>query len=170
MAGPRVSQSSGYCRWKQWWRSPNTRCCKKILLLLVWYVLFSFSWSTLEVDEADNNVTTFSLLISYLLAPFIGWLADVKFGRCNTLNFPTFIAFLASIFLYFALITAGVSTLNDILLYIATALAFFGESCFTTAMLPFLTDQIIGATSDELAQLYAGVFGQESLAMLCLML
>ena len=74
MAGPRVSQSSGYCRWKQWWADhPIPAVSKKILLLLVWYVLFSFSWSTLEVDEADNIVTTFSLLISYLLAPFIGW-------------------------------------------------------------------------------------------------
>ena len=44
MAGPRVSQSSGHSRWKQWWRrSPNTCCSKRILLLLVWEVLFAFS-------------------------------------------------------------------------------------------------------------------------------
>ena len=48
MAGFRLSRSTGITtcsRWKQWWRrSPNTCCSKKILLLLMWNMLFSFSW------------------------------------------------------------------------------------------------------------------------------
>ena len=34
---------------------------------------------------------------------------------------------------------------------IAIVLVSFGYTCFLAAMLPFITDQIIGATSDELS-------------------
>ena len=114
-------------------------------------------------------MTIFSLLVSYLLAPFIGWL---KFGRYNTL-----ICFLHSLhFLqaYFALLTGGgASTLNNVLLYNygnSTVLVFFLESCFRASMLPFLTDQLIGATSDELSSVVRCIIGQNCLVVLCLAL
>ena len=156
MAGPTLSQSL---------RSPNSCCSKKILLLLMWEILFTFSWSTLLVNQAGNDLTMISKLVSNLLAPFFGWLADVKFGRYNTLMFSTIVSFLASMFLYFALIIGeGVSTLGNMLLFVATAFVFFGESSYRAAMLPFLTDQIVGATSDELSSVvrwyyWARMFG-----------
>ena len=79
MAGPGVSQSSGHSCRKQWWRrSPNTCCSKKILLLLVWQALFTFSWLVLLGLSIPDIVLFTSTVLSHSFAPLIGWLADVK--------------------------------------------------------------------------------------------
>ena len=154
MAGPRASQSSGHSRWKQWWkRSPNTCCSKKILLLLVWYMLFSLS-SSIPIISAlqrfgNTGILFASQFLANCLAPLIGWLADVKFGRYGMIKFGSLVSFLASILYYFALLTT--STLSKVLFSTAIIITNLGGSCYYAAMLPFLTDQLIGATSDELS-------------------
>ena len=61
------------------------------------------------------------------------------------------VSFLSSVFLFFALITGiGVSTLSNSLFTVATVIVNVGATCYMAAMLPFLSDQIIGATSDVL--------------------
>ena len=157
MAGPRVLLSSGHSHWKQWWRrSPNTCCSKKIMLLLLWQALFSLSWGLLAyliLPIANRTVYFTSTFLSYFFAPFIGWLADVRFGRYEVIKFASFVSFLASILYYFAMFTAseGVSILSTVLSSVATVIVSFGFTCYMSAMLPFITDQIIGATSDELS-------------------
>ena len=155
MAGPRLSQSSGHSRWKQWWRrSPNTCCSKKILLLLVWQVLFAFSWSLLVADvnaALDSDFVIASQILSFCCAPLIGWFADVKFGRYEVIKIGSLASFLASIFVYFAITTGDFSTTGNVLLSVATGIVYFGFSCYSTSILPFLTDQLIGATSNELS-------------------
>ena len=100
MAGPRVSQSTGYSRWKQWWRrSPNTSCNKTILLLLVWQALFSISWSLLATLKI-----AFLEFLSFTYAPFIGWLADVRFGRYKVIKFGSITSSLVSILYFLAMI------------------------------------------------------------------
>ena len=98
------------------------------------------------------NVIVFDTasFISYSSAPLIGWLADVKFGRYEIIKFGTIASFLSSILCYFAMFTNNVSTLSPVLSSIAAFVNFLGFICYAAAMLPFLTDQIIGATSDEL--------------------
>ena len=151
MAG---SQSSDHSCWKQWWRrSPNTCCSKKILLLLVWHMLFTFSFLLLTYVIIANTIVYFSstFLLS-TFAPLIGWLADVRFGRYEVIKFGSIVPFLASILYYFTMITGGGdSTLSTVLGSLAFATVNFGFISYEAAMLTFLTDQIIGATSDELS-------------------
>ena len=156
MAGPRVSQSSGHGRLKQWWkRSPNTCCSKKILLLLVWYMFFIFSSNILRFSAfrhfGNTGILFASKCFAYCLAPLVGWLADVRFGRYKMIKFGSLVSFLASILYYFALLTT--STLSNVLFSAAAVIINLSVSCYYAAMLPFLTDQliIIGATSDELS-------------------
>ena len=163
MAGPRVSQSSGHSRWKQWWRSPNTCCSKKILLLLVWQVLFTISWIFLTFF-ANDTVLYASTFLSYSFAPLLGWLADVRFGRYEIFRFGSIVSFLASIFFYFALFTGGGGfTQSTVLLSVATFVLSFGFTCYSAAMLPFLSDQMIGATSDELSAVVRWYFWAKQL-------
>ena len=131
MAGPRVSQSSGHSRWKQWWRrSSNTCCSKSILLLLVWQVLFSFSWAILIFSVTNKFVYFTSIFVSYSLAPLIGWLADVRFGRYEVIKFGSIASFLASILYYFAMLTGGGdSTLSYVLWSVAIVIFNFGCTC-----------------------------------------
>ena len=128
MAGPQLSQSSGHNRWKQWkqwWRRSSSTCCsKRILLLLVWQVLFTFSWSVLvyTVPTYMINGIVFHTLIflSYSFAPWIGWLADVRSGRYEVFKFGSIASFLASILYYFAMFAGeSASTLSTVLYSIA---------------------------------------------------
>ena len=153
MAGSRViSPSYGRCHWKQWWKRSPTCCSKKILLLLVWHLLFYFSWGALAyVLIASDSVYFASIFLSYSFAPLIGWLSDVRFGRYEVIKFGSIASFLSSILCYFAVFNGGFSILSNVLLSIATVVVSIGFACYTAAMLPFLTDQIIGATSDELS-------------------
>ena len=157
MAGPQVSQSSGLSCWKQWWRrSPNTCCSKRVLLLLVWHMLFTFSWSvltnTLPVYMLNGIFLHTSMFLSYFLAPFIGLLADGRFGRYEVIKFGSIGSFLASILYYFAILAGeSFSTLSSVLYSIVYAILSFQLITYVVAMLPFITDQIIGATSDELS-------------------
>ena len=77
----------------------------------------------------------------------IGWLADVRFGRYEVIKFGSIISFLASIVMF----TGSISTLSTVLFSVATVVVGFSNTCYSAAMLLFLTDQIIGATSDELS-------------------
>ena len=154
MAGPKVSQSSGNSHWKQWWRrSTNTCCSKNILLLLVWYVFFIFSSTILRFSAfrrfGNTGILFTSECLAYCLAPLVGWLADVRFGRYEMIKFGSLVSFLASILYYFALLTT--STLSNVLFSTAIVIINLGASCYYAAMLPFLSDQLIGATSDELS-------------------
>ena len=153
MAG---SGKSYHCHWKQWWkRSSNTCCSKKILLLLVWYVLFTFSSNLLTIVLFRNVSTTAfytSSLLSYCLAPLIGWFADIKFGRYEIIKFGSAASFFAGILYYFAMISVKSNfTLTKVLSSLAIAIINFAIVCYAAAMIPFVTDQIIGATSDELS-------------------
>ena len=164
-----ASQSSGHSRLKQWWRrSPSTCCSKKILLLLAWNLLFFFSRGvfTYVIPIASQNIFFTLMFLSYSFAPLIGWLADVRFGRYKIVQFGSIVSFLSSIFYYFITLTGEDSTLSKVLLSLATVLISFGFTCYSAAILPFLTDQIIGATSDELSTTVRWVLLDEKTSVL----
>ena len=94
------------------------------------------------------NLTTLSNISASLFAPVIGWFADVKFGRYEIIKFGSVISFIVSIFFYLAVFIEG---LRNIFSAASLVIAHFGTICFSAAILPFLTDQLIGATSDELS-------------------
>ena len=126
MAGPRVSLSSGHSYWKQLWRrSPNTCCSKKILLLLVWQALFSYSLGLL--DDGYLSIFLFRSCFLWLCCgPLVSRLADVRFGRNKVVIFGALA--LLSVGLFYIIATGGdVSTLFDYLLPAAT---FIGK-CVT---------------------------------------
>ena len=111
----------------------------------------AFSWSVIALYETifvPTNLPALSNLFASLLAPVIGWLADVKFGRYEIIKFGSLISFIVSIFFYLAVFIEG---LRNIFSAASLVIAHFGTICFSAAMLPFLTDQLIGATSDELS-------------------
>ena len=90
------------------------------------------------------------MLASRILAPLIGWLADhVKFGRYEMIKSGSLFSFMASILVFFALVTEG--TLRKVLVSIALAIVSLSFTCVSSAMLLFLTDQLIGATADQLS-------------------
>ena len=83
-------------------------------------MLFSFSWAILVFTVTNKFVYFTSIFVSYSLAPLIGWLADVRFGRYEVIKFGSIASFLASILYYFAMFTGGGdSTLSYVLWSVA---------------------------------------------------
>ena len=122
----------------------------------MWQLLFSFSHITLAgagfyIENAVYHYVGITKLLYALLAPFLGLIADVEVGRYEIIKLGTISSFIGSVFFYFALFTGGVSVLSTVLSSIALVLGGFGNSCFLATLVPFLADQLIGATSDELS-------------------
>ena len=132
------------------WRSG-----RKIILLLVWEMLFKLSFGLIvesKVMILDDIFTSITKCLSLLLAPLVGLLADVKYGRYEVIKAGSLVSFLACLFYYFALLSSDdASVLKTLFFCAATILVCIGDTCYSAAMLPFLTDQLIGATSDELS-------------------
>ena len=111
-------------------------------------MLFFLSWRLLIYIPTGNVVVLFiSTFLSCTFAPLIGWLADVRFGRYEVVKFGSIVSFSGQ---YIVLTGGGDPTLSNVLLLVAFVTVGFGFS-YLAAMLPFITDQIIGATSDELS-------------------
>ena len=144
---------------KQLWRSAIT--WRKILLLLMWEMLFKLSFGLLignKIVTLDHIFISVTESVSLLLAPLVGLLADVKFGRYEIIKTGSLVAFFASLFHYGALLLGeDASLLKTLLFCAATILVCFSDTCYSAAMLPFLSDQIIGASSDELSAVVAVV-------------
>ena len=134
-----------------WKRSPNTCCSKKILLLLLWNILIQFSRETIEFYRTNVSVHFYLTLnlVPFALAPFAGWLGDVRFGRYKIIKFGSMACFLSSVLFYSEFLDSG--TLSSVFYSVSQTMEGIGGACFIVAMLPFLTDQLIGATSDELS-------------------
>ena len=131
------------------WRSG-----RKIIFLLVWEMLFKLSFGLIvesKVVILDDIFISVTMCLSLILAPLVGLLADVKYGRYEVIKAGSLVSFLACLFYYFALLSGDVLRLRTILFCAATILVCIGDTCYSAAMLPFLTDQLIGATSDELS-------------------
>ena len=83
------------------------------------------------------------------------------------------LSFIASILVFFALVTDD--TLCKILMSLALALVSLCSMCVSAAMLPYLTDQLIGATADQLSTIvywyfWAVTFGLALSDTICLVI
>ena len=128
---------------KKWWRSPNTFSSKKILLLLMWNMFLKFSREITSLYGAEELSEHFYLILNLVplaLAPIIGWLADVRFGRYEIIKFGALISFLSSILYYIQLFIGRGSTLTTVLYSVAVVVQGICAAFFVAAMLPFLTD------------------------------
>ena len=141
-------QSSCHSRWMQWWRRTNI---KKLLLLLLWQALVSFSSYILNmfaIHEYKNHFNSITFLFLFILSPFLIWLADAKFGRYGLVMFGSLMVFVSSVVFYLALLVSK-DLLRLVFYSLAYAVSIIGNTCFSLAIVPFLTDQFVGATSDE---------------------
>ena len=127
----------------------NIYCGKKIMLLLVWQALFSYSLGLL-VDDGYLSIFLFRSRFLWLcFAPFVCWL-DFSFGRYKVVIFGPLALLFVSLF-YIIAAGGNVSSLFNFLFLGATFLGSFSVVCYVVAMLPFVMDQLCDATPDELS-------------------
>ena len=114
------------------------------MLLFFWQALFVCHIHLIWEEAAIFNFELTFMMIS----PFIGWLADVKLGRYRVIVFASLVSFISSI-VYFGV--GYLSMSNNLIADITYAVDNICYACFLTTMLPFVTDQLIGASSAELS-------------------
>ena len=126
-------------------------------MLLVWQVLLSFSSDLIEREKVrlieNSRLLTYIFLVSGLgssiFTLFIGWLADVKLGRHKVILYGTLVSFTAYMLFFVGFFTGR--AIDEAISSLATIMDCLGSACFAAAVLPFMTDQLIGATSNELS-------------------
>ena len=160
-------------RWKK------TSCRGDILVLLTWQVLFVFAHHLFDLSKLivlasnDNgfHLLHFLLLLAdfsfAILAPFTGWLADVKLGRYKVVLFGTLISF-GSVMVFFCGLQIKYLMVGKVLLGIGMIAEGLGNACFLASMLPFMTDQLVGASAAKLGAVVYWYYWIANLSMFCI--
>ena len=128
---------------------------KGAVLVIVWSLLCSTAsilnvkvMFRLSVFEIINGVVTAVLFL------FTGWLADVYFGRYKVLKVSIWVMWLGSVGGTLLLEFYSLSSV-DALKYISVVVAYIGtaigSSGFIVNAVPFCTDQMLGASSEEIS-------------------
>ena len=138
---------------------------KGAILILFWFAMMWSFWSSLDTlvpasFHNDPALILYRRLIPHLnyvfVYPLAGWLADVKFGRYNVMHTSLWLMWVG------ALVSAVVSLVqsstasipNGIyisVLIIADILMYGGLAGFHVNILPFGTDQLLEASSEEIS-------------------
>ena len=136
---------------------------------MMWVSLMNFMyWYSLSVGESfrytqkyssseENNYLVYYVylqLILQILTPLFGWIADAWIGRYKVILYSMLVSLLGSIILNVGIIISNYPSLNVIaivLLYISDFVNSLGFMAFVANSLPFITDQMIGASGDELS-------------------
>ena len=123
-------QSSCHSRWMQWWTRTNS---KKLLLLLLWQALISFSRYILKmfaVGAYKPHLYSTTFLLLFILSPFLIWLADAKFGRYRLVLFGSLMVFGSSVVFYLALLVTK-DLLSLVFYSLAYVVSIIGKTCFS---------------------------------------
>ena len=92
------------------------------------------------------------ILIFEIFYPLFGWIADAWIGRYRAILYGLYSLILGCVFLIGSVITYEFHPLvSQIFLYVCNAFNSLGIAAIYANILPFITDQMIGASSDELS-------------------
>ena len=139
------------------------RINSKGAVLMIWitmciYIFWSFVPSGniySMVNEARYNyyqVFHFLSLTLQLFYPLFGWIADAWIGRYKAILYGLYSLIIGYVLLTVSIIIKDSETLvSKIILYTSTTVNSLGTAAIYANTLPFITDQMIGASSDELS-------------------
>ena len=139
------------------------RINSKGAVLMIWitmciYIFWSFVrsgniYST--VNETRYNyyqVSRFLSLSLQIFFPLFGWIADAWIGRYKAILYGLYSLIIGCVLLTVSIIINDFESLaSKIILYTSTTVNSFGIAAIYANMLPFITDQMIGASGDELS-------------------
>ena len=132
-------------------------------LLMIWVILIHYTYwynqlasgskKTFSSNEA-NNYSLYLQLTLQILTPFFGWIADAWIGRYKVILYSMLVSLFGCIMLSVEIIVSNYPSLNEvavILFYISNFANSLAITAFATNALPFITDQMIGASGAELS-------------------
>jgi len=117
---------------------------------------YRWLWSSIwPRAQAEASVLHNAGLAVYLLFPLIGWIADAKFGRykviLSSLYFIFFVSLSATITYGFTFSPAYNQTAVFVVERLMTFALILGFGGIHANMIPFLVDQLLGASGEQLS-------------------
>ena len=124
------------------------------LLFSIYYYLSSEVPATYSIHEYEvgEHISFYSQYLLQLLAPLFGWVADAWLGR-----YTLFLCSIVAGVLGCIVQSISIAMINEKVIlsspvqYIADIIENFSIAAFLVYSLPFITDQMIGASGDELS-------------------
>ena len=139
-------------------KSKEALFCLLIYFLFINGVLVLF-FALFLTPKTVQQVAPTSDVILYvqLLFPIPGWIADAWIGRYKVIRAGIFISFIANVVMIFAIIMiCNISSSSkpiQIIIYIGLGVSTVGYGAMSANIIPFILDQCIGASGEELSAL-----------------
>ena len=148
------------CRCRPGYRARRLKS-KGVILVVVWNLLAwgcrSTNMNAEVVSQSLGEKSYFEIvdgMVTAVLYLFAGWLADVYFGRYKVMKVSIWVMWLGSVGGTLLLEFYSLSSV-DALKYISVVVAYIGtaigSSGFIVNAVPFGTDQMLGASSEEIS-------------------
>ena len=100
----------------------------------------------------QNSLFKYLILIFQIFFPLFGWIADAWIGRYKAILYGLYLLMIGCVFLTGSVIALEFNQLvSQISLYTSNAFNSLGVAAIYANILPFITDQMIGASGDELS-------------------
>ena len=125
-------------------------------VLMIWvsaaiYIYRSHA-DIVSVPNDQSNFFFYMYIALQIFFPLFGWIADAWIGRYKTILYSLCLLVLASISLTASVIINDFQPLfSQIFLHASNIFNLLGTAAIYANMLPFITDQMIGASGDELS-------------------
>ena len=133
-----------------------------LLMMLVSFGLLTY-WSAIPGGDVYSDATFLQKLTSkislYLIRvfqvfyPLIGWIADTWIGRYRAILYGLYIMFVSVILLsirtFISYLHPELDILANIFLFASNIVNTLGMATVIATMIPFITDQMIGASSEQ---------------------
>ena len=141
----------------------ETKCCKPFsrgaTLLLVWSALMGFVLLSITanliplISNFNEDLSTYPVITPVLvLLPVAGWISDSLLGRYRAITAGNFLLTVAYLFILisFVMLQFNWTIPAFVIMFISLLAAGFGGGTFFISSLPFVIDQMIGASTDDI--------------------
>ena len=131
-------------------------------VIMIWISMaLYFYWTIVPgdifsiIDATYNKPSLLSLyliLILQIFYPLFGWIADAWIGRYKAILIGLYLLIIGCVFLtFYTIIKYFDQFVSCLFLYTSIAITSLGIAAVNANILPFITDQMIGASANELS-------------------
>ena len=137
-------------------------CIKsKGAILMIWVSIVVYAYLSdvtpqyLNINQALYNLDFLFLCFTSILRifyPLFGWIADAWIGRYRAILYGLYSVMIGSLFLTGSVIANEFNPMvSQVFFYVYSVFNSLGVAALDANNLPFITDQMTGASSDELS-------------------